>query len=517
MGKSPERPPLQGRQQAIDYLMGRINYERTTRVPYGERQFKLDRMRNLARRLGSPHARLPVVHIAGSKGKGSTSIFISQVLAEAGYRTGLFTSPHLQRLEERIIVDGRELDGAQLSNLVEQVVPVVDEMDRQARQAESPDDVPTFFEILTIIAMLHFQQQQVDVAVMEVGLGGRLDSTNICHPICTVITSISLDHTRQLGTTHDKIAAEKAGIIKSTIPVLSGVQHPLARQVIEQVAQQQAAPLWQIGDDFDFDDYRPMTPHPSQESSLASPLRCQFNFRWHPTHDDIPPRVLTGLQVGMLGRHQAKNAAIATATLTLLNDRGWKVPEVALRQGLARASCRARVEVLSQTPTVILDAAHNEASVAALLETLDEHCAVPRPQRLVVFGTTRGKDVKAMLARLIPWCGEIVFTQYQDNPRGYPPQRLLELATQFLGSMPAPATANAMPLMHTVTHPAQAWKLARELATPRTLVCITGSFFLAAELEPLLKAELASAAGDSPASRNAPESESKQDPESLAT
>ncbi len=193
---------IQDRRQAIDFLLGRINYERWADVPYGQRHLKLD----------SPDAGMPIVHVAGTKGKGSTSAMIGAMLSAAGYKTGLFSSPHLQRLEERFSVDGVLLPEDDLVALVAQLRTATLAMDRAAEEAKDNTLRPTFFELITALALMYFAQQKVDIAVMEVGLGGRLDSTNVCQPIVTVITSISFDHTKQLGNTLGKIAREKAGM-----------------------------------------------------------------------------------------------------------------------------------------------------------------------------------------------------------------------------------------------------------------------------------------------------------------
>ena len=189
------------RQAALDWLMGRINYERTAFIPYQERQLKLDRMRQLLTRLGQPDAGLKIVHVAGTKGKGSTSAMIAAMLTAAGYRTGVFSSPHLERIEERFAVDGQPCTADELVALVDRLRPVVEAMDDEAAADGDPTGGPTYFEVTTAMALVHFVERQVDAAVLEVGLGGRLDSTNVCLPAVSVITSISFDHTKQLGNT----------------------------------------------------------------------------------------------------------------------------------------------------------------------------------------------------------------------------------------------------------------------------------------------------------------------------
>ncbi|HKD36341.1 MAG TPA: Mur ligase family protein, partial [Pirellulales bacterium] len=247
---------------ALDFLLGRIDYERAATVPYHRRAFHLERMRDLLSQLGNPHDSLKVVHIAGTKGKGSTAAMIAAVLSAAGYRTGLYTSPHLDRIEERLMIDGRPCSPEQFVDLLERVRPAVEAMDEDRRSEvgsrKSEVAGPTYFEITTAMAFLHFAEQATDIAVIEVGLGGRLDSTNVVIPLVSVITSISFDHMKQLGSTLDAIAHEKAGIIKRGVPVVSGVLGDEPRRAIEEVGRGQNSALIQLGVDFDFV-YRP--PH----------------------------------------------------------------------------------------------------------------------------------------------------------------------------------------------------------------------------------------------------------------
>src|ERR1700754_3286386 len=224
------------RSAALDWLMARINYERTG-VPYQARQLKLDRMRQLLTRLGQPDAGMKIVHVAGTKGKGSTSAMIAAMLSAAGYRTGVFSSPHLEQIEERFAVDGQPCTSDELVALVNRMIPVVRAMDEEAAADGDSTAGPTYFEVTTAMALVHFVERQVDAAVLEVGLGGRLDSTNVCLPVVSVITSISFDHMRQLGNTLASIAREKAGIIKPGVPVICGVLNEEPQTVIAAAAR----------------------------------------------------------------------------------------------------------------------------------------------------------------------------------------------------------------------------------------------------------------------------------------
>lgn len=465
-----DRSPIRDYQSASEFLFGRINYERTRGVPYRSRGFKLDRMRQLATRLGHPEQAFPAVHIAGTKGKGSTAAMVASVLRAAGYRTGLYTSPHLHRLEERFVVDGRPCDEQTLVSLLARLQGVVLDMDDEARGDEDPPG-PTYFEITTAAALLHFRDQQVDAAVLEVGLGGRLDSTNICHPVISVITSISFDHMRQLGTTLAAIAREKAGIIKPGIPVVTGATQPEPFGVIEQVARDNGAELLALRREFDFD-YLTSLPVAASDSDHTSEWQCGLNYREQVSGES---QSYDNVTLSMLGRHQAANASVAIATCGQLRRQGWRLDESTIRQGLAAARCPARIEILSRSPTVILDTAHNPASIAALVDFLLERCG--DGPRLLVFATSSDKDAPAMLQQLLPHFDQVVVTRYLNNPRAADPEKLLSMAETIRQSR-----GLERPAVHYRPTPETAWQLIASLMSPAHLVCITGSFFLAAEM-----------------------------------
>lgn len=457
---SSDGQPIAARRQAAQrFLDERIDYERIEAVRYEARVFKLDRVRELFRRLGSPHLKVPVVHVAGTKGKGSTVAMIGAMLSAAGYRTGRFTSPHLDTIEERMAVDGQPCPAGELVELVDRLRPVVAAMDEVAAAGDPRAQGPTYFEIATAMAIMHFVRCRVDVAVLEVGLGGRLDSTNVCRPLVSAITSISYDHTRQLGNTLESIAREKAGIIKSGVPVVSGVAEAAPREVIRGVCRRRGCRLAELGVDFEFD-YRP----PRGLESGAGKGSLDF-------HDRRGGRQGSYQRLGLplLGRHQASNAAVALAALGELRQTGWKIGEEAVRSGLASVVWPVRLELLARRPAVVCDAAHNLASVDALLQVLRESFSVRR--RLLVFGTTREKDARGMLQRLLPRFDEVIFTLYVDNPRAVPPEELRAIAAEQTGRR-----------YRVCAGPTDAWKAVRSLAAAEDLICVTGSFFLAAEM-----------------------------------
>ena len=460
-------------QEAVAYLLGRIDYERMLSVPYCIHEYKLDRMRELLARLGNLQDRLPIIHVGGTKGKGSTSAMIAGVLMAAGLKTGLFTSPHLDRVEERLAIGGVPCPTWRLAELVADLRRVVDPMDAEAARSAG-ETGPTYFELTTALALIHFATAGVDAAVLEVGMGGRLDSTNVCNSQLSVITSISLDHTQQLGDTEEKIAREKAGIIKPGVPVISGVCHEGARCVIHEVAAERGSPVLQLGADFDFDYHAAIAlDSPGLRPGVASAALLtpgvagpSIDFRNSATR-------LDGLTLAMLGRHQGANAAVAIAAIKELQRLGWPLSDDAIRRGLAAARCRARVELIGRQPSVVVDAAHNVASIAALLAVLKESFVAKR--RRLVFATSRDKDARGMLRLLLPDFDDVTLTRYQENPRGMPAEDLDALARE-LGST-----------RHRVApDPAAAWQSATANAGPDDLLVATGSFFIAAEVRRLV-------------------------------
>jgi dihydrofolate synthase/folylpolyglutamate synthase len=433
-------------QQAIDWIFGLINFERK---PGRSRDFRLDRTRTLLEACGDPHKDVPVVHIAGTKGKGSTATMTASILSEAGLVTGLFMSPHITRFEERLTVNGEEPTKSELVALVQELQEAV---------KACGGLMPTYFEAAMLLAWCFYRMRKADIAVLEVGLGGRLDATNVCCPEVCVITSISLDHTAVLGDTVQLIAAEKAGIMKHQIPVVSGVTTEPAQAVIEQHAAKQNAKLYQLGDDITFE-YTP--PAPGAVAGLVD-VR---------TEDRQWPR----LQVPFPGRHQAFNCAIAVGAVDILRKKGWEIPVEAVANGLAKTCLPARVEILGHNPLVVVDAAHNEESIAALVAAIDE-ISLARP-RIAVFATTKQKDVEGMLRHLLPAFDHVVVTQYTKNPRAVPWETLLAQAHE--------ANSESTEL-HSAGTPEEAWQKARSLVPAPALICTTGSFFIAAEIREII-------------------------------
>ncbi|QGJ69640.1 Bifunctional folylpolyglutamate synthase/ dihydrofolate synthase [Planctomycetales bacterium 10988] len=432
-------------------------------MPYGKNHFRLARSVRLLEALGNPQTKVPTIHIAGTKGKGSTAALLSATLTASGYRVGLFTSPHLTHLEERIAINGQPCSPEQLVQLTWAVREVVQVLD------EAEDGFwATFFEILTAMGFLHFAQQEVDIAIVEVGLGGRLDSTNVCQPLITAITSISFDHMQQLGSTLSAIAREKAGILKPGIPCVSGVMAPEAAKAIAEIAEERKCPLWELGKHFTCHYHAPSKEHPQ---ALAT---VDFQGRW------LPAQNMETIPLGLLGGHQARNAAVAWAILKLLEEQGWAIPATAQKTGFSQVRWPARIEVVQHHPTVILDSAHNAASVRALWQTLE--ACFPPVKRTLVFATTKGKDVQGMLQFLLPRFDRIVLTQYLSNPRSLPVEDLHAIALEQNLSKEQIAGIECY------EDPHQAWNTVMQTSSADDLICITGSLFLAAELRPSLLA-----------------------------
>jgi len=453
--------------QALSYWYGRVNYEQVSPQP---EDLRLERMRTLLGLLGDPQKALRIVHVAGSKGKGSTSALLAAILRQAGCRTGLFTSPHLCRVEERFQVDGLPIPQDELAALLSEVRTVIEEAGTKSsgtRLAESSLSEATFFEIATAVGFLHFLRRRVDLAVVEVGLGGRFDSTNVCTPLVALITSISFDHTRQLGNDLASIAMEKAGIIKPGRPVISGVTALEARAVIEQIARQRGTPLRQLDSDFRFA-YKPGRVDPQAGAPFGllpgeKPRVQVFTEQ----------RAWPVLEVGLLGAHQAANAAVAVACVEQLRALGIAIDDRAVAAGLVGVDWPARMEVMGRRPLVILDCAHNVASAQALVETLQ--ASFPPARRLLVFAASNDKDLAGMFRELAPHFAHFILTRYSSGSRSMPPGELAEL---FRRGSDRPFTISQTA--------AEAWQAARSLAGPDDIVCVTGSVFLAGELRPLL-------------------------------
>ena len=363
--------------------MGLADFERGSHNP-SHANFHLERVSLLLERLGNPHLATPTVHVAGTKGKGSTSAMITSILTTAGYKTGLYTSPSLHTVTERIRVGLDPIDKETFASLVEHVWPDVEWVGCQYGFGEV-----TYFELITAMAFTHFKNIGADFQVIEVGLGGRLDATNVVDPAVSVITNISLDHTSVLGTTLPEIAAEKAGIIKPTVPVVVAPQASNVMPVIEETAEKKNAPLLQID-------------HPL---SYAEPANLEGQHLRIEGELDIYDLVLS-----LLGRYQQDNAATAVATAEVLASNGYLVSTRHITDGLSKVCWPGRMQLLQRDgPIVLVDGAHNPYSIRLLVQSLKEYIQAKRV--IVIFGSTGGHNTADMAAELAALNPIIIVTQ----------------------------------------------------------------------------------------------------------
>jgi len=385
--------------QALDYLYSFVDYSLKHASELAKADFNLDRMVILLAELGNPHQAYPIIHIAGTKGKGSTSALCASALKAAGYRTGLYTSPHLQEYTERIQVDGEPISHAELAELVESVKPAVSR-------------VPylTTFEITTAIGFLAFARQEVKAAVIEVGLGGRLDATNVVIPDVSVITSLSYDHMLVLGDTLAKIAGEKAGIIKPNRPVVSSPQKEEALEVIKRVCEERSSPLTLVGRDV-----------------LYAPIAHSLEGQSMQTWEKGCPQV--EFSIPLLGAHQLENAATAYAALKTSN---FQLADDHIRNGFASVHWRARFEIARKDPPVVFDSAHNQDSFEKLAAVLDEY--LPDRPVYLIFGASEDKLILDMFNAIKHRLKKVILTK-ANHPRALEPETIQKLANQIgLGS-----------------------------------------------------------------------------------
>ena len=421
---------------AIDFILSRTDYERWPGYAYASR-FDLRRMEDLLCRLGNPHLSARSIHIAGSKGKGSTAAMIASGLRAAGYKTGLYTSPHLLTLRERINVDGKPIPKRELADVVARLQPHTEEIDRNPVYGEL-----TTFELLTASAFLHFRQKEVEFQVLETGLGGRLDATNVVSPEVCVITSISLDHQEVLGDTIAQIAAEKAGIIKPGVPVVSSPQTEEAATVIRQTCLEREAELITVESDIS---WQRIKSNFSEQSLAVEGKRGSYQFT-------IP----------LLGVYQLQNAATAVAALEILD-----VPKECIETGLANTHWPGRLQILRRRPMLVVDGAHTGDSAKKLKEALGQHFDFA--QLILIIGTSADKDTSGIAAELAPLASSVIATQSR-HPRATAPEAIVsEFARQGFKAEVAEDVAQAV-------------AKARGKAGKRDLICATGSLFLVGEV-----------------------------------
>jgi dihydrofolate synthase/folylpolyglutamate synthase len=432
---------------AVEYLNSKTDYEKMVRVGYTHANFNLARMLRILAGLGNPHKKIRTVHIAGTKGKGSTCHMLAAMLQQAGYRTGLYTSPHFVDLRERIAVNGHMISEAEFTRLIARLAPIVNRLERER---------PTFFEIMTAAAFQHFANAKTEICVIETGLGGRLDSTNVLKPDVCGITNISYDHMALLGNTLEKIAEEKAGIFKHGVPVICAPQPPAVKRVLKKAAERVGCPIFFVGDDLEFS-YR-------FESSRATGPHTRVCMATPTTRFDH-------LQVPLLGEHQAYNCGVALGIVDALRQRGFEVNEQAAIDGLAKVRVQGRLEMIKDQPRTIVDAAHNAASISALMRAIGQN--ISYDSMVVIFGCSADKDIDGMLNELQFGADKVIFTS-NGTPRSADPQ---ELHLRFLEK-----TQKMSQVAPTLK---EAFRIACSCVSREDLICITGSVYLVGEAKKL--------------------------------
>lgn len=431
-------------QKALDFLATYTDYERMRVVRYNTTTFNLDRMRTLLKHLGNPHLKIKTAHVAGTKGKGSTCTMLAALCQGTGLKTGLYTSPHLIDIRERISINGTQISEDDLVAYVKRVEPILKKM---------ANDRPSFFEIFTAMAFSYFADHNVDVAVIETGLGGRLDSTNVIQPEVSAITNISKDHMAVLGNTLTKIAEEKAGIFKKDIPAITCPQETAVMNVLKRKAADAKTTLEVVGTEIEFsyrfEVARPLGPH--MRVSLSTP-------RSHFEHVVVP----------VMGEHQAVNCGIALAMLDKLKERGLPIEDNKALEGLAKLQLHGRLEMVSNDPQVIIDGAHNAHSVGAVFRAVGQY--IPYDSMVVIFGCNCDKDIDGMLERLSLGADKVIFTRSCNNPKAADPHELVNIYTERYGKMAQ--------LAHSLT---EAVEIAERAISREDVIVITGSFYLVGE------------------------------------
>jgi len=437
--------------QAIKYLESFVNYEKFVDYPY-KQSLKLERIRDFLATISNPQDSLRCIHIAGSKGKGSTCAFITYILREAGFRAGLYTSPHLSDFRERIrILNPKSLPRRQagkshfegmiseneLSELAERLKPAIEEYNKNSKYGPL-----SFFEVYTALAFVYFKEKKVDFAVLETGLGGRLDATNVVNPLVCAVTPISYEHTQKLGNTLREIATEKAGIIKRSpqLSVITAPQEKEAMEAIEKKCKEVDAQLYEVGKDIAY-------KRDNGKFSVKG-IFGEYN----------------DLKTNLLGEHQVVNAAVAIGVIDTLRNYGIKIGMEAIREGLDNTLWPGRCEIISKDPLVVLDGAQNIASTRALKKTIKENFKYKK--LILVLGISKDKDIKGICNELYDLADEVILTQ-ADNPRATEPEMLAE----YFKDKAAHITNNVK----------EAKDLARRLAKKEDSILVTGSLFVVGE------------------------------------
>ncbi|MDY0092798.1 MAG: folylpolyglutamate synthase/dihydrofolate synthase family protein [Candidatus Vecturithrix sp.] len=444
-------------EHTLDFL-----YKRHTSTYRG-----LQRIRYVLEKLGNPQDMFPSVLITGTNGKGSTAKMLNSILIEAGYRVGCFTSPHLLEFGERITINREYIpkeDVIELTELIRTGPLVQLEKDRKELQIEG---IVSFFEIVTAMGFLHFVRQHVDLAILEVGIGGRLDATNTVNPLISIITNVDLDHQQILGTTVTEIAQEKSAIIREHGIAVTGCQKPEALAVLQEVCRQKQAAIYRTGIVYDEEQSQFLQYVLPQELFSSGSL-----FAYHGIHHRVDQ-----LQLSLIGEHQLANAAVALATLDLLEQKGFGVAEIAIRSGLAHVNHPGRLELLSKHPRVVVDIAHNSMGSAAIAKTLTTVFSYRR--LILVIGVLHDKDVKGILGPLLNVADVVIFTSPHNTQRAEAASATAKAAEELVQATIRRIYEHWL----IVEYIEKAIKQACELAGEEDLICVTGSNYTVSEAE----------------------------------
>jgi folylpolyglutamate synthase/dihydrofolate synthase len=427
--------------QAEKYLYSFIDYEKIPGIAYASHDYNLGHVEELLHRVGNPHLAAKTIHIAGTKGKGSVAAMIAEVLRASGYRTGLYTSPHLHDLRERIKVDGSLIPQTEFAALMAELKPCIESMRQELTNRQL-----TFFEVLTVLAFAYFKKKQVDFQVLEVGLGGRLDATNVAKPEVCVITPISLDHTEVLGDSLAKIAYEKAGIIKPGCRVVLSPQPEEITSIIGDACHKQGAKLVQVGKDIT---WRKLNADFSHQSFVVAGQMTNHN-----------------VTMPLLGDYQVENAATAVAALEVLASLGWDVSAGNIAQGLARVEWPGRFQILQRCPVVLVDGAHNEQAMKRLVESIQGYFNYDK--FFLILGASCDKNISGMVKELVSLSPQVIVT-HSLHPRAASPSTT---ASEFIKWNIKPKVTDSV---------SQALSQALSLTDTTDLICVTGSLFVVAE------------------------------------
>jgi dihydrofolate synthase/folylpolyglutamate synthase len=429
---------------AVKWLLELTDVERQRFVRYdADGDFKLDRMRSLLAALGDPQDQFRAVHIAGTNGKGSTMAMMSAMLRKCGYGVGEFSSPHLTDMRERVSINGQRITKNDFTESMKTI----------ARAAVEIGEQPTFFEAITAIAFMHFAAQAVDIAIIEVGLGGRLDSTNVIMPVLSVITEIQLDHRRILGETLEEIAIEKAGIIKPGVPVITREQHPDADRVLRAKAEEVGTTIRMVNKEIEFSNRFCSTVELGPHNRV-----CLYTETSRLEHLPVP----------LPGEHQAFNCGLALAAVDHLKSIGFECPESVVTEGLEETRISGRMQLVWERPRILVDGAHNPDALTALMRCVGAH--VPYDSMVCIFGCAADKDIDSMLDRVSLGADKVIFTKASRNTRAAEPEDLRRRFMERSGKM-----CQTSPTVK------EALEVAARAVSREDLICVTGSFHLVGE------------------------------------